>query len=403
MSVAEPVAGRTIGQMVGRMVGPGGADDGEEVDVEQTRTLAGFRIGVTAARKVEEQRALLHRRGATTEWAPALSTEPNQVDDADLRTATAEVLARPVDLFLATTGIGMRAWFDAAAAWGELDRLLAHLATAEIVARGPKSVGALRRHGLRELWSPPSECFDDVLDHLRGRDLSGTRIVVQEHGQSLSMVAHALRRQGADVTTVTVYRVRAAEDPGPMFRMVDLIADRELDAVTFTSAPAVAALMEAAASVGRRDDVISAFQADVVATCVGPVTSAAFELWGVPTIEPERSRLGAMVRLLELELPSRRDGLSVEVAGRVLLLHGDVVLLDGIEVGLSPGPFAVLQRLLVNPGHVVSRSDLLAALPRGNASSEHAVEMAVARLRAALGTRTVETVVKRGYRLAVGG
>ena len=385
------------------MVGLGGADDGEEVDVEQTRTLAGFRIGVTAARKVEEQRALLHRRGATTEWAPALSTEPNQVDDADLRTATAEVLARPVDLFLATTGIGMRAWFDAAAAWGELDRLLAHLATAEIVARGPKSVGALRRHGLRELWSPPSECFDDVLDHLRGRDLSGTRIVVQEHGQSLSMVAHALRRQGADVTTVTVYRVRAAEDPGPMFRMVDLIADRELDAVTFTSAPAVAALMEAAASVGRRDDVISAFQADVVATCVGPVTSAAFELWGVPTIEPERSRLGAMVRLLELELPSRRDGLSVEVAGRVLLLHGDVVLLDGIEVGLSPGPFAVLQRLLVNPGHVVSRSDLLAALPRGNASSEHAVEMAVARLRAALGTRTVETVVKRGYRLAVGG
>ncbi|MDP9820956.1 uroporphyrinogen-III synthase [Nocardioides massiliensis] len=399
MSVAEPAAGR----MVGQMVGLGGADDGEEVDVEQTRTLAGFRIGVTAARKVEEQRALLHRRGATTEWAPALSTEPNQVDDADLRTATAEVLARPVDLFLATTGIGMRAWFDAAAAWGELDRLLAHLATAEIVARGPKSVGALRRHGLRELWSPPSECFDDVLDHLRGRDLSGTRIVVQEHGQSLSMVAHALRRQGADVTTVTVYRVRAAEDPGPMFRMVDLIADRELDAVTFTSAPAVAALMEAAASVGRRDDVISAFQADVVATCVGPVTSAAFELWGVPTIEPERSRLGAMVRLLEIELPSRRDGLSVEVAGRVLLLHGDVVLLDGIEVGLSPGPFAVLQRLLVNPGHVVSRSDLLAALPRGNASSEHAVEMAVARLRAALGTRTVETVVKRGYRLAVGG
>jgi uroporphyrinogen-III synthase len=40
-------------------------------------------------------------------------------------------------------------------------------------------------------------------------------------------------------------------------------------------------------------------------------------------------------------------------------------------------------------------------LPSGTASSEHAVEMAVARLRAALGTRSVQTVVKRGYRLAV--
>ena len=34
------------------------------------------------------------------------------------------------------------------------------------------------------------------------------------------------------------------------------------------------------------------------------------------------------------------------------------------------------------------------------AATEHAVEMAVARLRAALGTRVVQTVVKRGYRLA---
>ena len=58
--------------------------------------------------------------------------------------------------------------------------------------------------------------------------------------------------------------------------------------------------------------------------------------------------------------------------------------------------------LLVNPGHVVSRRALLAALPSGQAGSEHAVEMAVARLRAAIGTKAVLTVVKRGYRLAVG-
>ena len=79
---------------------------------------------------------------------------------------------------------------------------------------------------------------------------------MQEHGQSLSMVAHALRRQGADVTTVTVYRVEAADDPEPMFQLIDLIADRALDAVTFTSAPAVAALMEAAGPTGRRDELV---------------------------------------------------------------------------------------------------------------------------------------------------
>jgi uroporphyrinogen-III synthase len=49
---------------------------------------------------------------------------------------------------------------------------------------------------------------------------------------------------------------------------------------------------------------------------------------------------------------------------------------------------------------VLSRAALLGALPRG--ADEHAVEMAVARLRAALGGATyVQTVVKRGYRLRV--
>jgi uroporphyrinogen-III synthase len=267
--------------------------------------LAGFRVGVTAARKVEEQVGLLERRGASVVWAPALSLDPNQVDDASLLAATLDVLSRPIDLFLATTGIGLKTWFAAAEEWGLLDDLLAALGAAEILARGPKSVGALRRRGLQELWAPESEAFEDVLEHLRGRDLTGQRIVVQEHGQSLSMAAQALRRQGADVTTVTVYRVLSAEDPEPMFHLVDQIADRELDAVTFTSAPAIAALMGAAGSTGRRNELIGAFQADVVASCVGPVTAAAFDMWGVPSIHPERSRLAAMVKQLEVELPLR--------------------------------------------------------------------------------------------------
>ncbi|WP_436702051.1 uroporphyrinogen-III synthase [Nocardioides sp. BYT-33-1] len=367
--------------------------------------LSGFRIGVTAARRADEQIALLERRGAAVIHAPALSVDPNRIDEEGLRAATEEVLHQPVDIFVATTGIGLKSWFTAAGRWGLLDDLTAHLGGAEILARGPKSVGALRRFGLRELWAPESEEFEDVLAHLRGRDLRGRRIVVQEHGQSLSLAAHALRRLGAEVTTVAVYRVEGAADPEPMFGLIEAVAERRVHAVTFTAAPAIAAMMEAAGTTGHRDEVVGAFQADVVASCVGPVTAAAFEMWGVPSIHPDRSRLAAMVKQLEVELPSRAAGTTLDVAGHTLLLHGDLgdrgVLLDGVEVRLSPAPYAVLQALLVNPGTVVSRRDLLAALPSGTAGSEHAVEMAVARLRAALGTRCIQTVVKRGYRLAV--
>ena len=109
-----------------------------------------------------------------------------------------------------------------------------------------------------------------------------------------------------------------------------------------------------------------------------------------------------MVKQLETELPSRRSGLAIELAdGHQLLPHGEDVLLDGVEVRLSPAPTAVLHALVANPGNVVPRRALLAMLPSGTAGSEHAVEMAVARLRAAFGTRAVQTVVKRGYRPAI--
>lgn len=268
--------------------------------------LTGFRIGVTAARKAEEQIALLERRGATVEWAPALSTDPNQVDADRLREATESIIGQRVDLFLATTGIGTRAWFDYAESWELLEPLLESLRPAEILARGPKSVGALRARGLRERWMPPSEELGDVLEHLRGRDLTGKRIVVQEHGQSLSNVADALRSQGADVVTVTVYRVHSADDPEALLRLAQLLAHGELDAVTFTSAPAVVAFMTAAGSVGLEDEVIAGFRSDAVAACVGPVTAAAFEGRGIPTVVPERSRTAAMVKRLEIELASRR-------------------------------------------------------------------------------------------------
>jgi uroporphyrinogen-III synthase len=184
-----------------------------------------------------------------------------------------------------------------------------------------------------------------------------------------------------------------------MFGMVELVAARELDAVTFTSAPAVEVLMDVATASGRRAEVLDAFRADVLATCVGPVTAAPFERWGVPVVQPARSRLAAMVKALEVELPRRRSGTEIGVAGHRLLMHEEGVLLDGRKVRLSPAPLAVLQALAERPGHVLSRGELMGRLPSGLAASEHAVEMAVARLRSAVGAELVQTVVKRGYRL----
>jgi uroporphyrinogen-III synthase len=83
------------------------------------------------------------------------------------------------------------------------------------------------------------------------------------------------------------------------------------------------------------------------------------------------------------------------------VLSGADVALDGVAVRLTPATYAVLKALAREPGKILSRRDLLGELPSGYATSEHAVEAAVARLRTAMGAQLVRTVVKRGYRLAV--
>jgi uroporphyrinogen-III synthase len=367
-----------------------------------SRPLRGFRVAVTAARRREEQVSLLQRRGADVVCAPAVRTAP-VADDSPLLAATRDCVRTPPEVVLATTGIGFRGWCEAADGWGLGERLADGLSGARLFARGPKTVGAIRAAGLREEWSAPSETLDELLDHVLHLGVRGLRVVVQEHGERLTGAVGRLRAAGADVVVVSVYRCESATDQQPVSRLVSMTLHREVDALTFTSAPAVTAFLAVAEADGCREALLRALRQDVTVAVVGPVTGAPLRRLGVPTVQPDRARLGAMVRELAVQLPARRRGRAVSVAGRKLDMQGAVVLLDGAPVALSRAPRAVLEALAERPGEVWSRRQLLPRLPSGSARSEHAVEMAVARVRAALGADAVETVVKRGYRLKVAG
>jgi uroporphyrinogen-III synthase len=372
------------------------------VGEEPNTPLTGFSVAVTACRRREELCALLERRGARVISAPAVSVRP-LLDDRELLEATRACLFEPPSIVVATTGVGFRGWIEAADGWGLGEALRDVLAKADVFARGPKAMGAIRAAGLRESWSPVSESLREVLDHLRADAVAGVRIAVQLHGDPEPELVDGLVAAGADVVGVPVYRWAPPDDIGPVMRLVDLVATRNVDAVAFTSKPAVTAVLRVAEQMGRRDAVLAAFRGDVVPACVGSVTAEPLTSLGVRTLQPERPRLGALVRSIAEALPARRpSGLMVD--GRLLEIRGHAVLIEGRLVELPPAPMAVLRALAEQPGRVMSRAQLVPRLPSGDAASEHAVEMAVTRLRAALGRgQFVQTVVKRGYRLRVDG
>ncbi|EPJ37277.1 hypothetical protein STAFG_5677 [Streptomyces afghaniensis 772] len=360
--------------------------------------LAGFTVGVTAARRADELGTLLQRRGAAVMHAPALRIV-QLADDSELLGATKELIRQVPDIVVATTAIGFRGWVEAADGWGLGDDLLSRLGDARILARGPKVKGAVRAAGLTEEWSPSSESMAEVLDRLLEEGVDGLRIAIQLHGEPLPGFVEALREGGAEVVGVPVYRWMPPEDIAPVDRLLDATVSRGVDALTFTSAPAAASLLSRAEERGMLPEVLEAMSHDVLPACVGPVTALPLQSRGLDTIQPERFRLGPLVQLLCKELPGRARALPI--AGHRVEIRGHAVLVDDDLKPVPPAGMSLLRALSRRPGWVVARAELLRALP-GSGRDEHAVETAMARLRTALGTpKLIQTVVKRGYRLAL--
>jgi len=362
-----------------------------------TAPLAGFTIGVTASRRAEELAALFARKGATVRHGPAIRIVPLS-DDAELFSATKVLIDHPANIVVITTGIGLRGWLAAAEGWGCGDELLTSLGKADVVVRGPKAVGAVRAAGLTESFSPPSESTAEVLQYLLDHGVAGRRIAVQQHGEPLPFFVQALRDAGADVIEIPVYRWVPPADPGPLDRLIDAVLEGVVDALPFTSAPAAASMLTAARRTGRLGALVETMRERVLVAAVGPITAGPLAAWGIPVVQPERTRIGPLARVVSEELTRRAP--KLRVAGHTLEVRGQAAVVDGQLRELPPAPMAVLRALGKRPGVVVSRQELLACLPGGG--EEHSVEAAIARLRSGLGdARMVQTVVKRGYRLSV--
>ena len=378
--------------------GPVTTSDDSRVTAFRADQLTGFRIGVTSDRRSEDLIDAFERRGATVFHAPTLRIEHSLADDPIIDD-TREIIDRQPDILLATTGYGIRRWFEVADAAGLGDELTDALGSAKILVRGPKARGGVRAAGLNDVGMSAIETTRSLVTKALEEYPPGLTIAVQLHGNTDQPELGRLRDLHTVLTVAPYQWNRIGSNDDKVQRLVELLAARHLDAVTFTSAPAVHALLAAAEAMGMLDPLVTALQTEVIAASVGPVTSAALHAVGVSPIQPDRYRMGALIRLLCEDLETNRV-LGVTTQHGYLQLRGQVAVIDGRQVSLSATSIALLRRLLETPGAVLSRSELSSTLP--GIPDDHAMEVAVSRLRQSLGVPgVVATVVKRGYRIAV--
>jgi uroporphyrinogen-III synthase len=310
--------------------------------------LAGCRVLVTAQRRSEELAEAFARRGAAVVVAPVLGVQP-QVDEETLLARTREVLAAPVDVLVVTTGVGFRGWLDAAAAAGLAEDLLAALAGARVLARGPKARGALQAAGVRVDWVAASETAAEIADHLLAEGVTGLRVAVQHHGAGDDGLDARLAAGGAVVLSLEVYRWGPAPDPAAVEESVAGLRAGGFDAVVFTSAPAASAWLRALDDHGATDQVRAQVAAGrLLVAAVGPVTAEPLVVAGMDPVVPGRSRMGALVRQVVDDLGGPTGGVPTE-AGR-LRVRATAATIDDEVLALPAPARDALARLLAAGG-----------------------------------------------------
>ena len=288
--------------------------------------LAGCRVLVIAQRRSAELAAALTRRGAEVVVTPSLGVV-SHIDEPTLLARSRDILQTPVDTFVATTGIGFRGWLETAETAGLVDELLAVLAAARLLARGPKALGAMRAAGLEVEWVAESETAAEVADLLVTEGVRGRRIAVQHHAAGDDGLDTRLTAAGADVVPLVVYRWGPPPDPRAVRDAVLQLADGRFDAVAFTSAPGAAAWLDEVARLDATDTVRSHVeQGRLLVAAVGPVTAEPLEVAGMRPVIPDRSRLGALIRRIVTDLGNPARG--VRTPSGILHVRASSVTLD---------------------------------------------------------------------------
>ena len=269
--------------------------------------LGGRRVGITADRRWRTQADLLENLGAEVIHGPTIRTVDLSGDEA-LRRATLDLIHRPPDYLVGSTGMGMTMWLEAADGWELGGALRDALRQSTIVARGAKAWSALRRQGFDVAWQAPSETMEEVVDFLTGQGIDAARVALQLFDPGGHPSTAALAARCGELVEVPVYRWLMPDDTGPAARLIEEMCAGGVDAVTFTSQPAVHHLFRIAEDIGRAEELRAACNTAVLPVCVGPVCADAALAEGITRPAwPDPPRLAAMIRLVAAQLGPRPE------------------------------------------------------------------------------------------------
>jgi uroporphyrinogen-III synthase len=367
--------------------------------------LSGFTSAVVTSRRNHPLVKTFSALGARVVPVQVAGSAPRFSEDA-LGQALDQLLTCEIDEVVLTTTVGFRRVLDTASRLGLRESLLKALRGAYILVSNGAVARPLRNLGLREFSRANAASYEELMRFLQLNAVPGRRIAVEISDPAMAEACRALRSAGMEVVGLPTYgesgshaaKAGVGLSTTAVRRLFESIEAGGLDAMVLDSRAAAEGLLTVVNQAGRLHEMAHALVGRTVVIGRGPSAVEPFRELGMGGIAAATGLSAELVQIVTSRLGSA--SVNAAVAGHRLEVRGQAVLVDNQIYRLPSRQLAVLRALARDPGRVLSRAEIRQILP-GWAADDHAVEAAVSRLRRHLaGLDLVQTVQRRGYRLA---
>ena len=237
------------------------------------KPFEGITVGLFETRRQREFTAMFTARGAEVVACPVVFPESRGAEEP-VRKFIEEATQGKFAVAIFYTGIGIQAIFDAAEQLGHREALKEALSRMTLVARGPKSKGALKRHNLAPAFLAEPPTTEGLVKRVEGLDVRGKRVAVALAGDHPSpTLTDAVERGGGEIYEFAPYRYRLPEDLSDIGAFIQKVLAGEVGWLVFTTPPQVSILMDAAEKLGLRERLVEAANSFGAVAAVGPVTA----------------------------------------------------------------------------------------------------------------------------------
>ena len=154
--------------------------------------------------------------------------------------------------------------------------------TLKVCAIGPATARQLREKKIPVAYMPKEYIAEALLKGFEKRPVEGKRILLARAKKARDILPKGLKSMGAKVDVVEVYRT--VKPKGGTKKLRQLLADGNIDVITFTSSSTV----DHFAELFKKED-LKILLKGVAIACIGPVTARTAKGWGMKVqIQPKQ-------------------------------------------------------------------------------------------------------------------